>query len=136
MALVGGGGAPNVAGSNPAGTGTSINYIGNHAFAYSGIVQVTNATTTLIDGTIGSHYIVAKVQPSINVSTTDDMFFRVLIDGQEIAASLIGSTTSNSPYEEIEVIVAPFTRIQITCENNSTSGGINCSAVFTGRVYA
>jgi hypothetical protein len=129
-------GAGNPVGSGGAGTGTSINYLGNHAYAYSGILQVTNVTKTMIDATTGNQYIVAKFQPSINVSTTDDMFFRVLIDGEEIAASLIGSTTSNSPYEEIELIVAPFTRIQITCANNSTSGGINCSAVLTGRVYA
>jgi len=134
MAIIAGAGNPT--GSGGAGTGTNINYLGNHAYAYSGIIQVTDTTTTLIDATTGSQYIVGKFQPSINVTTTDDMFFRILVDGEEIAASLIGSTTSNSPYEEIEVIVAPFSRIQITCENDSTSGGINCSAVFTGRVYA
>jgi len=128
-------GAGNPTGSGGAGTGTSINYLGNHAYAYSGVLSVTNSTTTMIDATTGTQYLVGKFQPSVNVDTSDNMFFKVLIDGEEIAATLIGSTTSNSPYEEIEIIVAPFTRIQITCANDSSSTGRDCSAVFTGRVY-
>ena len=57
MALVGGGGAPNVAGSNPAGTGTSLNYIGDHVYAYSGTFQSLNATATMLQFTTGSEYI-------------------------------------------------------------------------------
>ena len=40
MALVGGGGAPNVAGSNPAGVGSSLNYVGNLVYAYSGDITL------------------------------------------------------------------------------------------------
>ena len=133
MALIAGAGNP--LGSGGVGTGTSINYVGDHAFAYSGIIAVTNATSTMIDASTGNQYIVGKFQPSVNVDTSDNMFFKILIDGEEITATLIGSTTSNSPYEEIEVIIAPFTRFQVTCVNDSTSTGRNCAAVFTGRVY-
>ena len=46
MPLVGGGGAGNIAGGNPAGTGTSLNYIGNHAYAYSGNFSSTGTDDT------------------------------------------------------------------------------------------
>ena len=36
MALRGGGGAGNVAGGNPSGIGTSLNYVGDHVYAFSG----------------------------------------------------------------------------------------------------
>jgi hypothetical protein len=45
MALVGGGGSPNVAGGNPSGTGGSINYVGGNAYAgWSGQVTPTNSS--------------------------------------------------------------------------------------------
>ena len=50
MPLVGGGGAGNVAGSsNPAGTGTGLNHVGNFAYAYSGIRNIDNTITNLLE---------------------------------------------------------------------------------------
>ena len=135
MPLIGGGGAGNVAGGNPVGTGTALNYIGDHAFAYSGVISVTNSTISLLDTTIGATYIVAKVQPSVNVDTSDNMFFKILINGEEIYATLIGSTTSNSPYEEVEMIIPSYAHFQVTCENDSSSTGRECAVVVTGRAY-
>ena len=57
MALVGGGGAGNVAGSNPAGVGSNLNYVGNLVYAYSGDITL-NANlpnpTTLLEFTTGA----------------------------------------------------------------------------------
>ena len=45
MPLVGGGGAPNVAGSNPAGTSQSLQYVGNNYWAgWSGWINAVNGT--------------------------------------------------------------------------------------------
>ena len=60
MPLVGGGGAPNVAGSNPAGTGTSINYVGDFVYGYSGSMTVDDTETTMLEFTTGSELIVAE----------------------------------------------------------------------------
>ena len=62
MALVGGGGAPNVAGSNPAGTSTSLNYVGKHAYAYSGDVSVSGSLTTMLEFTTAEQYVVGHYQ--------------------------------------------------------------------------
>ena len=61
MALVGGGGAGNVAGSNPAGVGTSINYIGNHAYAYAGALSASTSAETRLNFTTGALYIVGRI---------------------------------------------------------------------------
>ena len=42
-----GGGNP-VSGANPSGTGTILNYIGSHAYAYSGDVSVDGNATTML----------------------------------------------------------------------------------------
>ena len=68
MALVGGGGAGNVAGSNPAGVGSSINYVrtdeGNFAYAFSGTLQMqaqAQQNTTMLDFTTGNETIMAEI---------------------------------------------------------------------------
>ena len=59
MALVGGGGAPNVTGSGgTAGTGTGLNYLGNHAYANAGTADVSTSSTTRLNFSTGSEYIV------------------------------------------------------------------------------
>ena len=66
MALVGGGGAPNVGGSNPTGTGKGINYIRTRdnifVFGYSGEVLVDQSSPELLSFTTGTETIVGKVQ--------------------------------------------------------------------------
>ena len=77
MALVGGGGAPNVAGSNPAGTGSSINYVGNHAYAYSGIIASTTTEANMLDFTIGNQYVMAQFSWGYDAQIGNDAIFRV-----------------------------------------------------------
>ena len=63
MALIGGGGAGNVAGgANPSGTGTSLNYIGNHAYANSGVIQTETSAAPHLNFTTGGEYIVGELE--------------------------------------------------------------------------
>ena len=43
-----GGGNP-VGGQNPAGIGSSLNYIGKHAYLYTGAVNINNVETNLAE---------------------------------------------------------------------------------------
>ena len=85
MALVGGGGAPNVAGSNPAGTGSNLNYIGNHVYLYSGEVNVDNSETTLFECDSGAGlYIMAKLQIYNGTTSNEDMLYKVKLNNEII----------------------------------------------------
>ena len=129
-----GGGNP-VGGANPAGTGSVLNYVGNHAYAYSGAIAC-GTETTLIDAATGNNYIVAKFQPSVIADTSDNMQFNIKIDGQLITRIQITSSTATTPYEEVEIIIAPNARLEITCLNQSGSQNErDCAAMLTGRVY-
>ena len=129
-----GGGNP-VGGSNPAGTGSVLNYVGEHAYAYSGAITCDNNETTLIDAATGNNYIVAKFQPSVIADTSDNMQFNLKIDGQLITRIQITSSTATTPYEEVEIIIAPNTRLEVTCLNQSDTSANDCAAMLTGRVY-
>ena len=129
-----GGGNP-VGGSNPAGTGSVLNYVGEHAYAYSGAITCDNNETTLIDAATGNNYIVAKFQPSVIADTSDNMQFNVKINNELITRVQITSSTATTPYEEVEIIIAPNSRLEITCLNQSDTSANDCAAMLTGRVY-
>ena len=92
MALVGGGGAGNVAGSNPAGTGSTINYIRtkerNFAYAYSGVISVANTETTLLSFTTGNETVVSKITVSSNAGENEDYRMKIIVDGQTVYSNL------------------------------------------------
>ncbi len=137
MPLVGGGGAPNVSGgSNPAGTGSSLNYIGQHAYMYTGGVSCSTSETTIAQfGTGGNTYLVGSWQPQLMENTTDDIQFKLYINDQVIAQIVLTSSKDYSPFEEVEVIIPGDTIIKITGQNLG-SGSKDCGSIITGRVYA
>jgi len=134
MALAGVGNP--VGGSNPAGTGQSLNYLGNHVYMYTGTVSVPTSETTIAEFTTGStSYIVGAWQPMIMEVTTDDIAFKLYFNDQLIAGFVIGAAKDYTPWEEIELIVPGDTIVKITGHSQGASAR-DCGAIFTGRVYA
>ena len=87
MALVGGGGAGNVAGSNPSGTGT-LNFIGDHAYAYSGPITdsasgAANTTVLKFDVPFNT-YIIAKINWISSLSGNSARYIDIIQNGQSI----------------------------------------------------
>ena len=134
MALVGGGGAGNVAGSNPAGTGTSLNYVGDFAYAYSGLVATSATPTNCLDFTTGNTIFVGSFQPFYLGDSTNNIRWDVKFDGQIVTGTEVSSSRDYSPYEEISIIIPPFTRVEISMDNLS-GGTEDAGATITGRVY-
>ena len=91
MPLVGGGGAGNVGGGAPVGVGSSINYIGNHAYAFSGqVTSGTGTTITMLDFTTASNsYITANIQFGFAGSrSNDDERVEIYADGALVASNV------------------------------------------------
>ena len=140
MPLVGGGGAGNVSGGNPSGTGTSINYVGNHAYAYSGVIEVSNSLVTLLDFSVGNSYIMAKFQPFYNdADQGDNVAFEIKVDSELIySIELAGATTANTHRGDpnpIPILIPPYGRITVQGKNSTDSDTRNIGIVITGRVY-
>ena len=135
MPLVGGGGAGNVAGGNPAGTGSSINYIGNHAFAYSGSIASSATETNYLDFTIGPQYIVATIQPVYFAEGTNNIVFNIRLDGELVQSVEVTSARDYTPFEAINLIIPPYAHVEISVDNRS-GGTEDCGVALTGRVYA
>tara|TARA_R100000687_G_scaffold18504_1_gene14995 strand:- start:104 stop:517 length:414 start_codon:yes stop_codon:yes gene_type:complete len=137
MALAGAG---NVSGgANPSGTGSSINYIGDHVYAYSGVISVTNAATTMLQfNTASEGYILADIQMFCGDSETNDFDFALKINGETISNLQLDNTPQQYAYGNypLQVILAPDSRVEIIMSNQSSSTGREWTISLTGRVYA
>ena len=136
MALAGGG-APNVAGSNPAGTGSSINYVGTRAYAYSGSVDATNVETTMLEFTTGSELLEGTVQFCYLDTSDDNITYRVYQNSEVILATHGRQASGNQtePTDAImQMIIPPFTKIKCTAQNNTATTGRAQSAAIVMRI--
>ena len=144
MSLIGGGGsgaggAGNpVGGSNPAGTGSSINYIGNHVYAYSGPVATGNSLVTQLDFTTGNAYLILRWYPTYLENTNVNYRWIVSIDGQDIVnLSTESQYVINGPNGGYVDFIAPaFSRVTVKATNIEDSSTNEVGSVITGRVYA
>lgn len=140
MALVGGGGAGNVAGGNPSGTGTSLNYIGDHAYGYSGDIVINNETSTALQFTTGSSYIVGHHFFSYDanaIGSNKTIGYQISFDDQ-IIVQMKGYNNAGYPitdFETLPMLIPPYTRVKIEHITTQDSSVSTFSTV-TGRVYA
>jgi hypothetical protein len=123
--------------SNPAGTsGSVLNFIGEHAYLYTGFSQVNNVRATIAKFSTGNLYIVGTFQPQIDTDTsTDNYRYRLLINGEVIISCQTTSATDYSPYEDVEILIPPNSEIEITAENETDSSLNDVGAILIGRVY-
>jgi hypothetical protein len=140
MPLVGGGGAGNVSGGNPAGTGTGLNYIGKHAYAYSGSVAIPpNSLTTMLKFSTGNQYIVGSFQFTGSFSSlgNDSVRYQLLVNGEVI------EDTEYTPANDAQYADAPtpillpsYSSIEIKATHNQGGNNIDFQAMIIGEVYA
>ena len=131
-----GGGNPVTGGSNPAGIGKSLNYIGKHAYAYSGAVNVdqTGSFITLLQFNTSNQYIVGSVILGRNDFTSDDIVLYIEFDDQIVGA--FGSTSyTDAADQDINLVIPPFTKVRIAARNLSQDVDRECYAMITGEVY-
>ena len=137
MPLVGGGGAGNTAGSNPSGTGSSLNYIGNWVSGYSGRVSINDSETALMDFTTGSELIVANVQffYAVDASSAQNFAYTIKINGEIISKYIVnGSSTYTSANNPILLVLSPFSHVQLLAQNVEDSSSLEQAVTFTGEI--
>ena len=147
MPLVGGGGAGNVAGSNPAGTGTGLNYVGDFAYALSpsilSSVAYAGQTRLLIFNT-ESAMINAEFMFSgfcgVNGGSASNGgrgIMTIKYNG-EVVMQVMSDTDSGNMMATIvpKMIIPPYTQVEVLCTASVDSADYAAVAVVSGRVYA
>jgi len=123
---------------NTGSTGLTLNYIGSHCYAFSGDVNTSGSSNpiAILDFTTGSHYINAKIMFGLNHDTTDNLGFRVVMNGENSAGyEITGGVGDAQASNWIPFLIPPYSHIQCTIQNDTDSSAVPVHCHLVGRVY-
>jgi len=117
--------------------GQSIVYLSNYAWCYTGGIGVNATLTTVLETQTGSGLMVANMQlVYVSVSANDQMEWQIYLNDILIAGA---KDISPSHYSEfnypLKLILPPFTRLKVTCDNVTQDVSRDMAVLLTGRVY-
>ena len=131
-----GGGNP-VGSSNPSGTGTSLNVIGNHIFGNNNLDLTQDVDTTFFRHTNGPYYCIIEIAAGRNMKSGAEVTTRLVIDGENTYEAKFDNGVTNTltmPFSTpMKIMVGPYSKIEIIFRANDATDTIGCSV--TGRVY-
>jgi len=134
-----GGGPVGFAGGSFTGPAEALELVGNHCYAYSGIVQSAGsqsaATTTTLKFTTGNFYSKIRITFSNNnISTTANEFYLINMNGVSVykAENEHGIDTVTNP-TLIYMIIPPYTEFESFV--GSSADGYDFTTIITGRIY-
>ena len=130
-----GGGNP-VGGSNPSGTGSSINYIGEHAYAYSGPVTDAasgSAATSCLKFTTSNSYIMATISWLTNYQGGNDTFVDILLDGQSVYTGVYDTDPHVVNDQPLQILIPANANFEFKWGVSGVTREM--SVVLAGRVY-
>jgi hypothetical protein len=116
-------------------TGRALQFTNDnkHAYAYSGAIASASGEIVILDFDTNSEYIIAKFQPFYRSDSGNNITYRIKFNNIEIAGIELTSSRDYTPYDEIHLIIPPFTKVTVTHAN--LSGGTNEAGLnVTGKV--
>jgi hypothetical protein len=139
MALIpGGGGSPNVVGGGTASTGTNVNYVGDHVYAYSGVFQFDNtAFKAGITFTTGANYQVVNIVWGYPENSGDNILSQIYMNSELIFSQYHNNTRLDftGPPMSVDILVPPFTKLEVGALNGDGNQR-EALVAYSGRVYA
>ena len=142
MALIGGGGAGNVAGGNPSGTGSGLTYIGDHAYFSPSALAAQTAEVVVGQFVTGAHYIIGTFtfNPAIQLSNPADIdgaACEIRYNDEVVTLLVTGNNTVDSAlHPHTELLIPPYTTVKVTVRADAADVNNFVTAFFVGRVYA
>tara|TARA_Y100000310_G_scaffold217401_1_gene218460 strand:- start:182 stop:616 length:435 start_codon:yes stop_codon:yes gene_type:complete len=143
MALLGGGGGggPLGVGNSFTGPATGLEIVGDHAYAYSGLITAQNTDQTALSFTSGNYYLVGYLQ--LNAPVDDDnpasvslTACRVSFNGTGVFIIVSGDGVHRSSRSVRQKIIIPaYTEVVAIIDSEATAADQYGSVVITGRIY-
>ena len=120
--------------ASTASTGKGIRYIGDHCYAYSGVISLTASAVDYLDFTSGSGYIIAKIKISADWSglSSNELYIQFYVNGELV---MFERDTGNNYVPgnlEWPIFLPPNTRLQVQLNAGASQ---EADVIFVGRVY-
>ena len=122
--------------SQPVATPNALNFTpdNKHCYAYTGVTAITGTEKTLMEFNTNSEYLVLKLQPIQFSSTNNNILYFVLFNDVKVQSTETTGARDYTPYDELHLIVPPFTHVKIRVDNLS-GGTDDAGLAITGRAY-
>jgi len=136
-----GGGNP-VSSSNPSGTGSGLNIIGNHAYFSPSALACDTSDTIIGKFSTGAYYVVGTFTVSAGIQLSnpadiDGAACQIEFDGEVVMLLATGDGALDAPLmAQTELLIPPYTNVIITARSSSTDANNFITANYVGRVYA
>ena len=122
-----------------ASTGLELNVIGDHAYAYSGKLALSNTTTTALEFTTGNYVAVADLFVGFDITglqSGNEIGYEVYFNGIEImdVVSNYGASWMITGGSTPKFVIPPYTQVRVDLFTDDASG-INMAAMLTGRIH-
>ena len=136
MAIIGGAGNP--VGGSFTGPAEALELVGNHCYAYSGVIPVgndaTSADVTMLSFTTGNYYSKVKINWT-NVVIVDANFYEsVEMNGTVIYILDYDAVPNKFVHDPVKFIIPPYTEFKVLYGSNK-SGDNDASVTLTGKIY-
>jgi len=112
------------------GTQKGLSTLGDHAYAFSGLIP-SATDTVLLDFATSSSYIVATFTPVYATDAGDNAEWEIEINGEIVYVLFLTAATAY-PTWEVKIIFPPNSRIRVL---GSVGNDRVLGAIITGRVY-
>jgi len=134
-------GGGNPTGGSFTGPAEALEIIGDHAYAFSGTLGSSNSELTHLKFTSGNFYLVGRLTcngaaDKATISNGRLTVFTLTLNGAEVALIRTQTPDADMPgtiYNDI--IIAPYTEVEVTAISDASSSTRKTSALITGRIY-
>jgi len=122
---------------NTASVGKTLNYIGNHCYANSGVIAVNNVENFMLDFVSPKSYIVCKIQFNMPAATSnDDYLYQVYFNGVVVQSYNIGEPTDRAkPDTVLHLLIPPLTHVQCSADNITDTNALDQVVSLVGKIY-
>ena len=124
--------------SNPVGTGSSLNVIGNHIYGNNNLAMSSGDTTTFFNHTNGAYYAVITIAAGRNMKSAAEITTTVILDGEECYDAKFDNgvaSTLTMPFgTPFKMIIPPYSNFQLRFTTDDAGDTIGCT--IQGRIYA
>jgi len=119
------------------GAGKGISYVGDCAYAYSGVVSVNQNENEMVVFQSPKGYIKASTMFNYISSAGTELYaFRIYFNGVQIQGTIQGRHDYESKFEsDLKLIIPPLTEVKLTAQNVSNTESHDMIVSLTGRVY-
>ena len=134
---------PSFSSSNPTGTGTTLNYIGDHVYAYSGFYTAADSTNgvNVLTFTTGNHYIVGTLTFNGYAAVDEPTYgtdgaCELKLNDQVVAVLKNGTASEVMPTNTVcNILLPPYTKVNVRIEADGSNSTVGATVVLMGRMH-